>query len=78
VKISCTKGRNQKKLLCKGRIKRKKITGEKTKLAHITGVLTYLPLIYYSIREILVAEIERKPPIYKSFDVPIQITRSLI
>jgi hypothetical protein len=34
---SAPKGRVQKIQHCKGRVKRKKITGEKTKFAHITG-----------------------------------------
>jgi hypothetical protein len=38
------KGRVQKIQHYKGRVKRKKLQGEKTKLAHVTVISTYLPI----------------------------------
>jgi hypothetical protein len=44
---SAPKGRVQKIQHCKGRVKRKKITGGKTKLAHITrGYQPIYPIFY--------------------------------
>jgi hypothetical protein len=42
VQIPCKQGGKQKKFTLQGANK-KKITGGKTKLAHITGVSTYSP-----------------------------------
>jgi hypothetical protein len=39
-------GRVQKIQHCKGQVKRKQLQEERTKLAHITGVSTYLPYFF--------------------------------